>query len=270
MSTLDLIAASLRGIHITALVSLFGSLLCIVAVLPSSLANGARLILLRLAQVSAATALLVGLAWLCVETALIADTDGIGATLHAMPVVALHTQFGHWLLTRFGLLIAVLAIPWLAVLIPLSAAALVMQPMLGHAGAVSGSPGIELIVSEVLHLLAAGAWLGGLLPLFIIVRALPREDAANACRNFTPIGLASVLLLAVTAIIQVGGLMGGMAGLFGTTYGRIALIKLGLFTGLLALAALNRLVLTERLAANGWHVVQAMRTSIGIEMGLAI
>jgi hypothetical protein len=42
--------------------------------------------------------------------------------------------------------------------------------------------------------------------------------------------------------------MGGLPGLFGTGYGQVALVKLGLFVVLLALAALNRLALTDRLA----------------------
>ncbi len=100
-----------------------------------------------------------------------------------------------------------------------------------------------------MHLLAAGAWLGGLLPLFIAVGMLPREDAAVACRSFTPIGLAAVLLLAGTAVVQVTALMGGLPGLLGTEYGHVALIKLALFLVLLVLAGLNRFVFTEHLAA---------------------
>lgn len=141
--------------------------------------------------------------------------------------------------------------------------------MIGHAGAIGGNVGAELIASEALHLLAAAAWLGGLLPLFIAVRVLPHEVAATACRNFTPVGLSAVLLLAGTAIVQVAELMGGLPGLFGTTYGRIALVKVGLFLLLLALAAVNRLVLTEHLALSTAGVTQRhMRVSIGIEMVL--
>jgi mono/diheme cytochrome c family protein len=151
----------------------------------------------------------------------------------------------------------------------LGGAALAVQPMVGHAGAIGGSVGTELIASETLHLLAAGAWLGGLLPLFIAVTILPRQAAATACRNFTPLGLSAVLLLAGTAIVQVTELMGGLPGLLGTTYGHVALIKVGFFLVLLTLAAINRLVLTEHLAHSTGGVTQRhMRVSIGIEMVL--
>ena len=73
--------------------------------------------------------------------------------------------------------------------------ALALQPMLGHAGALGGRLGTTLIISEILHLLAAGAWLGSLLPLFITIGTLPHNAAATACRSFTPVGLSAVLVL---------------------------------------------------------------------------
>jgi mono/diheme cytochrome c family protein len=62
--------------------------------------------------------------------------------------------------------------------------------------------------------------------------------------------------------------MGGLPGLLGTRYGHVALIKLGLFIGLLSLAVLNRLVLTERLAHG--HSRTHMRLSIAVEMSLGL
>jgi mono/diheme cytochrome c family protein len=175
------------------------------------------------------------------------------------------------------------------VAVVVAAIALSVQPMLGHAGAIGGSVGATLIGSEVMHLLAAGAWLGGLLPLFITigtlpqatagalsqatVGALPHDAAATACRSFTPVGLSAVVVLGGTAILQVTELMGGVAGLFGTGYGQVALVKLALFIVLLALAALNRLALTERLAGpNPDAARRHMRASIATEavLGAAV
>ena len=148
----------------------------------------------------------------------------------------------------------------------LAAMALALQPMLGHAGALGGSLGTTLIISEVLHLLAAGAWLGSLLPLFITLGTLPHNAAATACRSFTPVGLSAVLVLGGTATVQVTEFMGGVPGLFGTGYGHIALVKLGLFAVLLALAAINRLALTERLAGAAPDAARRhMRVSVATE-----
>ena len=157
--------------------------------------------LLHLTRFSAALALVIGIAWITVESAVIAGAGSVAMTLHALPVVALRTQFGQWLLARGALLLAILLLlrPWragTAIATVLAAIALAVQPMLGHAGALGGSIGTTLIISEVLHLLAAGAWLGSLLPLFITIGTLPHSAAATACRSFTPVGLSAVLVLA--------------------------------------------------------------------------
>jgi putative copper export protein/mono/diheme cytochrome c family protein len=273
MTATAIMVTALRGVHVSALVSLFGTLLFITV-----LADDVRLrhVLQRMARISAVCALLGGLAWLVVESSVIAGTDSVAATLRAAPVVAFQTHYGRWFVVRCALLAVVVLLPFgqraaLVIASALAGVALAMQPLLGHAGAIGGVVGAELIASETLHLLAAGAWLGGLLPLFIAVRMLPHEGAANACRGFTPIGLAAVLLLAGTAVVQVVELMGGLPGLFGTSYGHVALAKLALFFVLLSLAALNRLVLTERLpsdplGAARWH----MGLSILCEMALGV
>ena len=49
---------------------------------------------------SALAGLIAGIAWLMVEAAAIAGADSVAMTLHAVPTVALQTQFGHWLLLR--------------------------------------------------------------------------------------------------------------------------------------------------------------------------
>jgi putative copper export protein/mono/diheme cytochrome c family protein len=277
MSPLAIIVALLRGTHVAALVSLFGTLVFLTLVVPSAMAEATveaphlRRRLLRLASISAAFALIVGVAWMVAESAVIAGADSVAMTLHAVPVVALRTQFGQWLVVRGVLLLVVLPLlgPWRtgnAIATIPAAVALAIQPMLGHAGALGGSLGTTLIVSEVLHLLAAGAWLGGLLPLFVTTGTLAHRAAATACRSFTPVGLSAVLLLGGTATLQVAEFMGGLPGLFGTGYGQVALVKLGLFVALLALAALNRLALTDRLARAAADAARRhMRISVAAE-----
>jgi putative copper export protein/mono/diheme cytochrome c family protein len=277
MDTLEVVVPLLRGAHMAALVSLFGTLVFLTLVSPAAVAEAAeyaprlRRRLLRVARISAMLALIVGIAWITVESAVIAGAGSIAMTLQALPVVALRTQFGQWLLVRGVLLLAMLPLlrPWRTgnpVAAVLAAMALALQPMLGHAGALGGSLGTTLILSEILHLLAAGAWLGGLLPLFITLGTLPHNAAATACRSFTPVGLSAVLVLGGTATVQVTEFMGGVPGLFGTGYGHIALVKLGLFAVLLALAAINRLALTERLTGTAPDAARRhMRVSVATE-----
>jgi putative copper export protein len=206
MSALEIVVAFLRGTHVATLLSLFGTLVFLTLVVPSAMAEAAveaphlRRLLLNLARISAAFALIIGMAWLVLESAVIAGAGSVATTLHAVPVVALRTQFGQWLLVRGILLLVVLPLlgpwrAWTAIAAVLAAAALAVEPILGHAGALGGSVGITLIVSELLHLLAAAAWLGSLLPLFVTIGTLPPTVAATACRSFTPVGLSAVLVL---------------------------------------------------------------------------
>jgi putative copper export protein len=208
--------------------------------------------LISLARWSGGLALLIGACWIVSQASVIAGATTIGGTLHALMLVASDTQFGNLVLIRFALLL--LALPLLggrgwrmAVALLLTGAALAIEGGFGHAGATAGVNRDTLLALEALHLLAAGAWVGGLLPLFLLVGSLPPPMAADVCESFTPVGLSAVLTIASTALALAWQLIGSLAGLFHTDYGLIALAKLGLFLLLLILACVNRFALTERI-----------------------
>lgn len=278
----DTILALLRGCHLLALASLFGTLVSLALIAPAGLnaaglnepgavAGLARQRLVRLARWSDVLALLIGVGWMALQSATIAGTTSIGGTLGALLTVARDTQFGHVVLLRVVLL--VVAFPllggrrWrLTAGLVLSGVALAVQGELAHAGATGGTVGAVLLISEGLHLLAAGAWLGGLLPLFVLAGSLPPRAASTACEHFSPVGLCAVLLIACTAVVQAWQLIGSLGALFGTEYGRTALLKLALFLALLVLAVINRFVLTERLHDAAQPVtVRLLRISLAVE-----
>jgi putative copper export protein/mono/diheme cytochrome c family protein len=301
MGTQAIVLASLRGCHLLAMASLFGTLVSLALVAPAGLreaglreagvreaglreagvreaglceagaaaAPARRLIVL--ARRSTALALLIGVGWLVLQSAVIAGAATVGETLSALATVLHDTQFGHLVLLRLVLLLAVFPLlrgrGWrLVAALLLAGAALAMQGGMGHAGAIGGTVGDVLLVSEALHLLAAGAWLGGLLPLFLLVGSLPPRAAGAACQSFTPVGLCAVLLIACTAVVQAWQLIGSLGALFGTAYGRTALLKLALFLVLLVLAMINRFVLTERLHGDARTVTsRLLRTSLAVE-----
>jgi putative copper resistance protein D len=132
---------------------------------------------------------------------------------------------------------------------------------------------IPLVLSQMLHLIAAGAWLGGLLPLLIVVREAPLEAAWHAARRFSTLGTISVTTLAATAFLQGTLLSGGLTGLTGTAYGVVFLLKAVLFAVLISIAATNRFRLTPALAGpDGERASRALAFSIGIEtmVGLCV
>ncbi len=72
------------------------------------------------------------------------------------------------------------------------------RPCLGHVRRAE----LAAALRRVLHLLAAAAWLGGLVPLLVLVAAAPPGVAALASSRFSPLGAGCVLLLAGTALFQ--------------------------------------------------------------------
>lgn len=269
-----------RGLHLAATLSLLGTVSFIAWMLPAAPAvpDGLRRRLARLWWISGSVALLAGAVWFVLQAGAIAGADTLSDLLDALPVVAAHTRYGNVLMARLALL--VVAIPLAAanrrvplyLTLGLVAIALGLQGPIGHAGATAGAPGNELVLSECLHLLAAGIWLGALLPLWLSLRALAPEQAASVCERFSPIGLGCVLVIAGTAFAQGLELIGSVPALLGTTYGHIALLKIALFLIALVLAALNRLRLTDRLAAGAAHARRPLLASVCVEtsVGLAI
>ena len=276
------ILALLRGFHLAALLSLVGTLVSLTLVAPVVLrdagaaATPARRRLNSLARWSGWLALLIGVCWIVLQASVIAGATSIGGTLHALVLVARDTQFGNLVLIRLALLL--LALPllgargWrLAVALLLTGTALAMQGGVAHAGATAGVNRATLLALEALHLLAAGAWIGGLLPLFLLVGSLPPPVVATVCESFTPVGLSAVLTIAGTALVQAWQWIGSLAGLFGTDYGRIALLKLGGVLLLLILACVNRFVLTERLRDSARPLTRRwLRMSVAAEATLGM
>jgi mono/diheme cytochrome c family protein len=128
-----------------------------------------------------------------------------------------------------------------------------------------------LLGASVLHLLAAGAWLGGLLPLLLVVRAAPARTGAMAARWFSPLGKVCVLLLVGSAVVQFWQLIGGMPGVVGTAYGWTATLKLVLFAVLLGFAWVNRYRLAPRLLGPAPDVTRpVLLRSIAVQTGFGV
>jgi putative copper export protein/mono/diheme cytochrome c family protein len=281
MDSLASTIAAVRGLHLAATLSLLGTAGFLAWMLPaaSAVPEPLRRRLTNLWWGSGLIALLAGMAWFTLQAAAIADASTLPDVLDALPVVALHTRYGNILLVRLGLLAVAAALAWLgrARLVLYSAIAftviaLGLEGLIGHAGATAGAIGDGLVLSEALHLSAAGIWLGALLPLWFGLRALAPAPMAAVCERFTPIGLGCVLVLAGTGFAQGFELIGGLPALFGTRYGHIAVLKIALFLLALALAAVNRLWLTDRLAAGATGARRHLLLSVSLETcaGLAI
>jgi putative copper resistance protein D len=117
----------------------------------------------------------------------------------------------------------------------------------GHAQIESGAAGLLHRISDAVHLVAAVVWIGVLPPLLYLMarptagQARPDpEQAARRLRGFHAVGIAAVIALTASGLINSWFLVGDIGRLFTTPYGRILLAKLALFAGMVALAADNR------------------------------
>jgi putative copper resistance protein D len=127
----------------------------------------------------------------------------------------------------------------------------------GHAASTPGELGNLHLAADALHLVAASAWIGGLVPLVVLFCAARRHPALSwaslvrdATTRFSTLGIVSVATLAATGIVNAWILVGSFHALLVTEYGRLVMLKIVVFAVMLMLAAVNRFALTPRLAAS--------------------
>jgi len=247
---------------------------------------------LRVAWIGLAVTALSGVIWLMLEAVSMSGLPfGEAMTARVLWTVLDQTQFGLVVEIR-SLLAIVLAVclayqrvPWTDWLAFAAALGLIAAiAWAGHAGSTLGAIGNLHVAADVLHLLAAAAWIGGLVPLVLLLAAVGRHptvawasQARDATRRFSTLGAISVATLAASGIVNAWFLVGSVQALFVTEYGRLLMLKLGVFAVMLVFAAVNRFWLTPRLGlamANGPQL-DALRqltrnSTIEIGLGLAI
>ena len=273
-----------RGTAVAGVLSAFGTLAFRNMVLPKAFAGApvalgdrVRRSLLLLAQGSVAAAILATLAWMVVGSATMADADSPAAAFGAVPKVLGATWFGHVIASQLAALVLLGAaigrrdtVPRQRLAFGVATVALCLQAGHSHAAAMYRGPSL-LLGMELAHLAGAGGWLGGLLPLLIVVRAAPPRLGAQAARWFSPLGQACVGLLAVSALVQGWVLVGSVPGVVGTAYGWMVLVKLALSAVLLSFAAANRYRLAPALLQGDAQAARrALVRSIGWQTGAAL
>jgi putative copper resistance protein D len=154
----------------------------------------------------------------------------------------------------------------------------------GHGAMTEGTAGTVHLVSDILHLLGAGAWLGALMALSYllfrprrIVTAAHVEVSHGALASFAFVGSSVVTILVITGLINSWFLVGleGAGSILESLYGQLLVAKLLLFFVMLGLAAINRYRMTpalEAAIARGDHsaAVTGLRTSLAVETGSAL
>jgi copper resistance protein D len=141
---------------------------------------------------------------------------------------------------------------------------------LAWAGHAVGGQDVEAIVhpaADILHLVAAAAWVGALVPLALLLTTVDKDDASvaiarTAVLRFSMLGITAVGTLLLTGIVNTWYLAGSVAALTGTYYGQLLLAKIALFFAMVAIAAVNRQWLTPRLMQSAGETERATFAAI--------
>jgi copper resistance protein D len=299
---IDLLIA-LRAVHFASSLLLAGTLVFGVYVAGPALRNARtdpQLNLWRrqigwIAWIGLATAVLSGAAWLVV---LAADISGrpLGEVFSGDIVWRVLTR------TRFGtdwsarLIVALLLAGGLivlarrrdpaprglgAILVTLAVLFLGSLAWAGHASGTPGFAGEVHLTADVLHLVAAGTWIGSLVPFALLFAAARRAAdpavtsvARDATLRFSTLGVIAVGTILATGLVNTYVLAGSVPALVATDYGHLLLVKIGLFLTMVGIGAFNRLRLRPRLlsARTGADAQRQLQRNSVIEavMGLLI
>jgi len=256
------LALALRWIHLVASVALVGGAVMLLVAgasdRPTALAWQRRVA--RAARWLLLVAVVAGVGVLAHQTALLEGRAGAAFEPRALLRVATETQGGLVWLSRLALLAlagffvsgglrVVARVDWVALhgeTAALAALALALASAAGHAAAVE--PGaIRAIAVDFIHLAATGVWAGALPALALLLRAASRESGADARpyavvagRRFSRWALVTVIALGLSGVVNATTHIADVAGLIGTTYGRLLLVKLVAFALALIVAARHR------------------------------
>ena len=126
----------------------------------------------------------------------------------------------------------------------------------GHA---AGSEGLRwlLIPADVLHVLAAGSWIGGLLLVLVAEAGARRRNGgegsllADVVPRFSPVALVSAGVLIATGSLAAFFHVESAGALVASTYGRLLLGKVTLVVLVMVLGAVNWRRLTPLLLHGG-------------------
>jgi putative copper resistance protein D len=256
-----------RFLHYAAVLTLFGISLFPLYTYPGRASGPPARVnpRLRLAVLSAAfAALLSGFFWFTCVVANMAGTLSGVLDWDTLWSVLSETSFGKVSIARFLLATIIFGRAAIRVTLPpqypdrltvaISAALLASLAGVGHTQIHDGSAWIIHLSMDGLHLLAAGAWLGGLMSLFYIVATALRTsspddhaEASNAALRFSSMGYVAVATIVGSGLLNAWLLVGSSANLITTPYGQLLIVKVCLFGGMLALAALNRFWLVPSL-----------------------
>lgn len=149
-----------------------------------------------------------------------------------------------------------------------SALAVVGFVLTGHTA--STEPRWLVVVSDVAHVLAAAAWFGGLVLLFVTMRRRRVEDdvegAGSLVSRFSSMAVAAVLLVSVAGTALGWSEVRATRALFSTAYGWTLVVKVVLVAAVVAVGGYNQRRLVPALRSAGADAWAKLRSTVRLEI----
>ena len=278
-----------RAIHIGACLLFFGIFAfdCLIASAmkepPSEITTYWKKSLRRFSLILLPVIFLSGVAWLLLVAA---TMSGQAPSWDILKIVLSQTEFGTvWKIRLAILVISILmAVVFFFVKSRAQEVGAPLQILLG--GSLLGSlawagHGQESspwhLMADALHLLGAGLWPAGLLPLFLLLQQARRVADAGKwlsmtalVHRFSAVSLAAVSLLVVTGLVNSWFLVGTISNLFSQPYGRWLLAKVAFFGIAMVIASVNLTRLKPRLTAQSTQPGEAALTVAQLQTNVQI
>ncbi len=132
-----------------------------------------------------------------------------------------------------------------------------------------------LLPVDLLHVVASGAWPGGLLPLALLLEQARRNPnlvlpVLKVTRRFSRLSMAAVIILALSGLLNSVGLVGTLSALWPGVYGRLILCKAALFVALVGLGAVNRRMILQDETASAPQILRTLWRNVAWESALAV
>jgi putative copper resistance protein D len=261
-----------RFAHFLAAMLAFGMSAYLWAYAPERLRLALSPVVRRFALIASVVALLTAILWLALESASMADDWSAAIDPGAIGAVLTDTAFGHAWALHLALAAALVAVivfgpqtRWGAT-VNASAALLASLDLVGHAAMQTGAEGALHRANHAVHLMAAGAWIGGLVPFVMCLRAYERDDlrkdAVRAMAGFSFWGQLIVAAIVLTGVVNIA-LTSHHPPLPPTTpYRALLVAKLVIVATMILLALFNRFVLAPRLKASANALATLRATSL--------
>ncbi|UDL94040.1 copper homeostasis membrane protein CopD [Lichenihabitans sp. PAMC28606] len=144
----------------------------------------------------------------------------------------------------------------------------------GHAAMHEGALGLAHRLNDVTHLLAGGAWVGALVALRPLLRALDdpklRQDAGLALWRFSTAGHWAVALVIGTGVANTALVLQRWPLDWTSPYQALLSAKIGLVLVMTTIALVNRYVIVPRMAASRHSAIGALQRGTLFEIALGL